>query len=237
MVEGGGLQQRDPVASPSASTEAYRAETRRDVLLFCLTASVLLLFLGLASLIIGWTVAAQRGWLWFVFILPYVAVVVGVQVGGREPDPMRFQRLLRWLIAPVVACNLVELVLLIVTPLAAPSIPSPSDELVSSIVLYGVNIVVFGLWFWVIDCGGPISRALTGRDYPDFLFPQDDSDRVPEGWHPRLSDYMFIALTNATAFSPSDAVPMTGRAKFLMALESVTVLVFILTLGVVLATT
>jgi hypothetical protein len=100
-----------------------------------------------------------------------------------------------------------------------------------------VNIVVFGLWFWAIDCGGPISRLLTGRTYPDFLFPQDESERVPPGWHPHLSDYMFIALTNATAFSPSDAVPMTGRAKLLMALESMTVLVFILTLGVVLATT
>ncbi len=236
-MKGGGLEQRGSVAGASALSDANRRETRRDVLIFCLAACVLLVALGLVSLILGWTVARQRGWLWFLFVLPYAAVIVGVEVGARVREPMRFQRVLRWLIAPIVVFNLLELMLLIVTPLAAPAVPSPSDELVSSIVLYGVNIVAFGLWFWVLDCGGPVSRALMGRDYPDFLFPQDDSDRVPPGWHPRLSDYMFIALTNATAFSPTDAVPMTGRAKFLMALESVTVLVFILTLGVVLATT
>jgi hypothetical protein len=207
------------------------------VLFFCLVAGGLLLVLGLASLIVGWTVAGQRGWLWLLFIMPYATILVGVEVGARVRDPMRFQRLLRLLIVPIVLANLVELVLLIVTPLTATVPPSPADELLSSVVLYLVNIVVFGLWFWVTDCGGPISRSLTGRERPDFLFPQDESERAPVGWRPHLGDYMFIALTNATAFSPSDAVPLTGRAKLLMALESITVLVFILTLGVVLATT
>jgi hypothetical protein len=106
------------------------------VFLFCVVAGALLLVLGLASLVVGWTVAGQRGWLWLLFILPYAAILVGVEIGARVPDPMRFQRVLRWLIAAIVLANLVELVLLIVTPLTStvpPLLPMSSSAPSSSI--------------------------------------------------------------------------------------------------------
>jgi hypothetical protein len=81
------------------------------------------------------TPAGQRGWLWLLFLLPYAAVLVGVEVGARVRDPLRFQRLLRWLIVPIVVANLVQLTLLIATPLKAAVEPSAADELLSSIVL------------------------------------------------------------------------------------------------------
>jgi hypothetical protein len=111
----------------SRQRQAFHRETRREVLFFCLVAGGLLLVLGLASLIVGWTVAGQGGWLWLLFILPYATILVGVEVGARVRDPMRFQRLLRLLIVPIVLAKLVELVLLIVTPLTGAVPPSPAD--------------------------------------------------------------------------------------------------------------
>src|SRR5438309_1203707 len=80
----------------------------------------------------------------------------------------------------------------------------------------------FGLAFWELDCGGPVARALaTAPRKPDFQFPQDENAQLArEGWAPRLWDYFYVSLTNATAFSPTDALPLTRPAKALMAAES-----------------
>ena len=70
----------------------------------------------------------------------------------------------------------------------------------------------------MLDEGGPLLRAERGRSDPDFGFPQDAVPRA--GWSPRLSDYLYVALTNAIAFSPTDTMPLTRRAKGLLAAES-----------------
>ena len=80
------------------------------------------------------------------------------------------------------------------------------------------NIITFGLLFWQLDEGGPLVRAERGRADPDFEFPQDARGRA--GWSPRLSDYLYVSLTNAIAVSPTDTMPLTRRAKGLMAVES-----------------
>jgi hypothetical protein len=73
------------------------------------------------------------------------------------------------------------------------------------------NAIAFGLAYWEVECGGPVVRALaTAARKPDFQFPQDDNPQLArEGWVPRLWDYFYISLTNATAFSPTDAMPLT----------------------------
>ncbi len=78
------------------------------------------------------------------------------------------------------------------------------------------------LAFWELDCGGPVARAVTNTARkPDFQFPQDENPQLArEGWAPRLWDYLYLSLTNATAFSPTDAMPLTRPAKALMAAES-----------------
>jgi hypothetical protein len=82
-------------------------------------------------------------------------------------------------------------------------------------------VIVFGLLYWSLDAGGPRARAKRGRRRPDFWFPQDDNDRLAHtGWHPRLEDYAYVALTNGIAFSPTDAMPLTRRAKTLMGLDA-----------------
>ena len=95
---------------------------------------------------------------------------------------------------------------------------SAGDLLAHGSVVWLTNIITFGLLFWQLDEGGPRLRAERGRPDPDFEFPQDARRRA--GWSPRLSDYLYVSLTNAIAVSPTDTMPLTRRAKGLMAVES-----------------
>ena len=85
-------------------------------------------------------------------------------------------------------------------------------------VVWLSNTVTFGLPFWQLDAGGPRLRTEQGRSDPDFQFPQDMTGRA--GWNSRLSDCLYVSLTNAIAVSPTDTMPLTRRAKGLMATES-----------------
>lgn len=94
-------------------------------------------------------------------------------------------------------------------------------------VVWANNIAVFALWFWELDRGGPARRLRNDEDAPpDFLFPQMTSpDLAPKGWAPLFVDYLYVAFTNATAFSPTDAMPLSRRSKALMLVQAVASLV------------
>ena len=98
------------------------------------------------------------------------------------------------------------------------------------------NVVVFGLAYWELDRGGPLGRAgaRPAPDLPDLWFPQDADAKAaaPPGWRPTFVDYLFVSLTAATAFSPTDTMPLTPRTKLLLGLQSV---VSLLTVGLVAA--
>jgi uncharacterized membrane protein len=83
------------------------------------------------------------------------------------------------------------------------------------------NVVVFALWYWELDRGGPAARAMATKEHLDFLFPQMVSPEVatPE-WEPQFPDYFYLSFTNATAFSPTDTLPLTRWTKMLMLLQS-----------------
>lgn len=85
------------------------------------------------------------------------------------------------------------------------------------------NVVIFALWFWTLDRGSPANRALFGLDQCDFIFTQQQQGEFRKAfaeWSPGFIDYVFLAYTNATAFSPADTFPLTPRAKLLMMAES-----------------
>jgi uncharacterized membrane protein len=85
------------------------------------------------------------------------------------------------------------------------------------------NVIVFALWYWEFDRGGPAARAEASRPYPDFLFPQMTTDLpalVPEDWEPSFVDYLYLSFTNAMAFSPTDAMPLSRWAKLTMLVQS-----------------
>ncbi len=89
--------------------------------------------------------------------------------------------------------------------------------------IWATNVVVFALWFWSLDRGGPAARGIISEAKSDFLFTQQqmgvDRDRFKD-WSPGFIDYLFLAFTNAMAFSPADTFPLTARAKLLMMAEA-----------------
>ena len=101
----------------------------------------------------------------------------------------------------------------------------------AGVLIWLTNLLIFALWYWEMDRGGPGKRAM-GRDGPpDFLFPQMSDDRIePREWRPKFIDYLYVSLTNNTAFSPTDTMPLTPMAKSVMGVQSV---VSLLTIGLI----
>ncbi len=113
------------------------------------------------------------------------------------------------------------------------TIRSPANLLAFGGSIWLTNMVVFSLWYWEFDRGGPGARAEAIDPYPDFLFPQmTDPSYAPLEWKPTYFDYLFTSYTNASAFSPTDVMPLTRWAKMLMMVQSATSLV---TVGLVIA--
>jgi uncharacterized membrane protein len=89
-------------------------------------------------------------------------------------------------------------------------------------------VIVFALLYWEVDSGGPGRRANESTRYPDFAFPQILNPGIaPPSWRPVFYDYLYLGVTNGTAFSPTDVMPLAHWAKFAMALQSITSLVII----------
>jgi uncharacterized membrane protein len=105
--------------------------------------------------------------------------------------------------------------------------------ILSGAVLWATNVLLFAVWYWELDRGGPITRFMEREPLPDFQFPQMENPQfAPPGWRPGFLDYFYLSLTNATAFSPTDTMPLTQTAKAVMGLQSVAAL---LTVGLVIA--
>jgi uncharacterized membrane protein len=107
------------------------------------------------------------------------------------------------------------------------------ELIVSGMLIWLTNFLIFALWYWELDRGGPGRRAAGHDGPPDFLFPQMSDDRIePRFWRPQFFDYLYVSLTNATAFSPTDTMPLTPMAKGVMGIQSIVSLV---TLGLVIS--
>lgn len=92
--------------------------------------------------------------------------------------------------------------------------------------IYLTNVIAFGLWYWEYDRGGPFARRHGERPHGDFLFPQMAAPEIAStDWEPRFVDYLYVSFTNATAFSPTDTLPLSRWTKLLMAAQSVVSLV------------
>ncbi len=88
-------------------------------------------------------------------------------------------------------------------------------------VIWLTNVVIFALWYWEFDRGGPVARANATRIYPDFLFAQMTSPHLaPSRWEPAFGDYLYLSFTNATAFSPTDVMPLSRWAKMAMTAQA-----------------
>ena len=91
----------------------------------------------------------------------------------------------------------------------------------SSIAIWLTNVIVFALWYWEFDRGGPIRRSAGVSRHPDLMFPQMASPQLASpDWEPHFVDYLYLSFTNATAFSPTDVMPLARWAKVTMAVQS-----------------
>ncbi len=100
--------------------------------------------------------------------------------------------------------------------------PNPALVLLlSGASIWATNVIAFALWYWEFDRGGPVSRLEGRSPYPDFMFPQMTAmELTPPGWGPRFIDYLYLSFTNATAFSPTDVMPLARWSKLTMLVQS-----------------
>jgi hypothetical protein len=126
------------------------------------------------------------------------------------------------LIVLITAANAVSAVLLIRAIIKAlPATATAGPLLASGASIWATNVIAFGLWYWELDRGGPVRRAEGTAQHPDLMFPQMVSPELaPPDWKPHFVDYLYLSFTNATAFSPTDVMPLARWAKLTMAVQS-----------------
>jgi hypothetical protein len=170
-------------------------------------------------------------------VFPLVALVLlAVLVIG---DPGRIDRRSGWLrnvsfaLIGVLLLGAILGTVVLIADLVndAPAVNEAGPLLIYAAKIWLGNSVAFALLYWNMDAGGPAERVHGARRYPDFMFPQTtDKSLAAPGWRPRFIDYLYIAFTNANAFSPTDSLPLTGRAKLAMQVQAL-ISFTILTLG------
>lgn len=175
------------------------------------------------------------------FVVPVLELVLFIPIVAANPRRLtRETKLLRRLdialILLIAASNATALGLLIHRLFSGSN--DGAELLLAAGQIWLTNVIVFALAYWELDRGGPVTRTQVARPrlpVADFRFPQDeDHDAINEvskrsaaksGWAPGFIDYFYVSVTNSSAFSPTDTMPLSPRVKLLMALESVSALV------------
>jgi uncharacterized membrane protein len=161
------------------------------------------------------------------YLLPVLEA--GLGIGLLIANPVRIERrgpVIRMaslaLILLISAANAVSAILLVKAIVeASKQTSSPGALFASGASIWATNVIAFALWYWEFDRGGPIPRAEGIRPHPDFMFPQMASPELaPPNWEPYFVDYLYLSFTNATAFSPTDVMPLARWAKLAMAVQS-----------------
>jgi uncharacterized membrane protein len=184
-------------------------------------------FAAVVIIIAGQTWVATSLSLRPVWLYPTVAGIlllasVAVYIPSRSEPGIALRVLSLGLVTVLVIANIVSLVLL-VRGVFIGSRLSPPGLLFAGAALWVVNVAVFALAYWELDGGGPEARADGCQAYPDLVFPQQQQDQqglAAADWKPTFPDYLFVSLTSAIAFSPTDTMPYTKRAKLVMGTES-----------------
>jgi uncharacterized membrane protein len=146
----------------------------------------------------------------------------------RRPDNDQWVRYLGIVLSAIVTLTNFTSVALLVHHLLDARVTQGRQLVYSAVAIWATNIIVFGLWFWELDRGGPGVRAGEHPGLPDIQFPQmENPSLAPSDWRPEFLDYLYTAFANGISFAPADAMPMTHRAKALFAAESVVSLVTI----------
>jgi hypothetical protein len=172
-------------------------------------------------------------------------LIPGIEIGLLlvllAADPARVSGRRRWLrrlaitlVSLLTVAALVSTAVLITDLIRGGKVTeSASNLLASGALIWLGNVLVFSLLYWLLDSGGPLARYRGERQYPDFAFSQQMSTELaPPEWRAQYVDYLILALTTSTAFSPTDVMPMARWAKLTMAVQS---LISLTVVGLVIA--
>lgn len=163
---------------------------------------------------------------WFTWAIGLTLLLpMSVVAFGRRETRVRWLKIERTAIvlATIIGTAAVAIGLghLIHVLLVRAAVVTGLELLTTSVGIWIGNILVFSIAFWLIDLGGPEARVARVQTQPDWLFPAESTPELAaRGWRPSYVDYLFLAFSTATAFSATDAAPMTTRAKLLMMLEA-----------------
>jgi uncharacterized membrane protein len=158
----------------------------------------------------------------FVVIRPSGRLVSALGWGERALHLTR-RRLALFAIGIVSAANAASILLLVhlLVNGAYSNSATAATLLRAAVHMWVVNVLLFALWYWQLDGGGPIDRPTCTPGQRDFLFPQHTEPALMEsGWKPEFLDYLYVSFTNAAAFSPTDTMPLSRWAKMLMLVQS-----------------
>jgi uncharacterized membrane protein len=161
------------------------------------------------------------------WLLPTLGVLLGIGLSIAHPrritrhtPQLRLVSIL--LIAVISLANAGSAGRLITALLDGTAKESPTRLLLTGGAIWLTNVIVFAMWYWNLDRGGPAARALALKSYPDFLFPQMTAPELsPPEWQPQFFDYLYVSFTNAAAFSPTDTLPLARWAKMTMMVQSI----------------
>jgi len=164
-------------------------------------------------------------WLRYMLAALEGALLVAMVIGDpgaidRRSDAMR--RLSICLVAVMIFTAFGSTVDLIYRLISGNGVANDAGELLQAGgTVWVLNVIAFAFAYWEFDRGGAAARAHNLQIAPDFAFPQHlDPEVSPADWRPMFVDYLYLAFTSATAFSPTDAMPLTGRAKLAMMLQA-----------------
>jgi uncharacterized membrane protein len=207
----------------TADVHEEEIESRFEATLGVALVMALQVTLALVSLEGGWKLIGLPGWVWLIPTVPEAALLLPLAWSAprHRLEQMGQRRMVALaLVGVITAANVLALAALIASLVTAQE-KSGAELLLKGATIWSTNVITFGLLFWEVDRGGPIRRRAPDPPPHDFQFPQDENPKLAEpNWRPRLADYVYISFTNAIAFSPTDAMPLTRRVKMLMLAES-----------------
>jgi len=170
-----------------------------------------------------WKLSDLPWWVWLIPVVPELALLVPLawQRPRRKLEQMGHRRTVSLTLLALISLANALLLLAVIASLVRGDEKSGAQLLLKAGIVWGTNAITFGLWYWAFDRGGPAERLRPDPPLPDFQFPQMENPQLARpGWRPELLDYLYVSFTNSIAFSPTDAMPLTRRAKLLMASEA-----------------
>jgi uncharacterized membrane protein len=215
-------RRQDAGAQPPAWRRHTQGESRWSV-------TVVLCVAIVVQWLLPERVSIHPHWLLPVLALALMGALLVANPHRRIERSSRLLRLLGLLLAAVISlANGWSAVLLVRDLVHGRPAVGAVTLLLTGGGIWLTNIIAFSLWYWEWDRGGPVARSKGTHPYPDLLFPQMQQAGVaPADWEPEYLDYLYVAFTNATAFSPTDTMPLSRWAKLLMTIQSVVSLLIV----------